>query len=534
MEKQIKRKKSFVKLTCIFLASCFFIACNDEPDNYYGLNKFSLELGTSSNLVKLNEDTPDDIALTLEWTPATDMGNDYVIHYTYEVQLVGDNTKNPIKEYEDDAIFKRSYTHKELQDLLVDRWGQLTGTSVSLQFTVTADIKGMRTVVPEIATKTIKLKTYGPKQFLADKLFMSGTAVGEDDIELLPSTKDSKVYVYTGNLAAGNLNFPFIYDDEVKENVISPLVAEQAITDDAMEAAIKDQASAGVWVISNPEPYRVTVDFTNKTVTIIPVGDIIDLDNLYLAGTAVSAETEITQTLEDENIYAFKGELKAGKLYLPILFDGNKATSIVPKESGAQDISDGVTVPFALVDTDVAESSRYWNIPADDTYRIVVNIDTKTITIYSSVNDLQPMVKTWKNTVIGNDNYSEEVVALWMYGGFNGWNGDGSSAEAGFSETYKLVPSQASPYIFVYKGEVLPRKSENGSIKFCVSNIKNNVYAYGASATHSDHVSVAAGTTYTAYEGQGDNRYAYFKIPENINFVVVDIEKMTVVFDYKE
>ena len=32
-------------------------------------------------------------------------------------------------------------------------------------------------------------------------------------------------------------------------------------------------------------------------------------------------------------------------------------------------------------------------------------------------------------------------------------------------------------------------------------------------------------------EGQGDNRYAFFRIPEGCNYVVVDIGKMTIVFD---
>ena len=133
-----------------------------------------------------------------------------------------------------------------------------------------------------------------------------------------------------------------------------------------------------------------------------------------------------------------------------------------------------------------------------------------------------------------------------MYGTFNGFSHD-SGMEIGFQSKYTLKQSLANPNVFVYKGAVLPRQSgkddvgesHTGSVNFKVSNIQNNVYCYGSTADakrgdHTGYIEAVIGKTETLVEGQGDNRYAYFIIPENCNYVEVDIENLTVVFDNRE
>lgn len=71
-----------------------------------------------------------------------------------------------------------------------------------------------------------------------------------------------------------------------------------------------------------------------------------------------------------------------------------------------------------------------------------------------------------------------------------------------------------------------------------MSNIENNVYAFGSTADAKRNVKrgylpVNIGETLTLVAGQSDNRYAYFCVPEGCNFVVVDIEKLTATFDKK-
>lgn len=548
MKMKNERKKSFFKLLYIALASCLLAACNDNDiDNTYSRNNFSIAMSASSDYVVLNENAPDEVALTVEWTPATDYGYDFITTYQYQVELAGSKAE-AIKEYEDNGVFKRSYTNKQLQEILINDFKQLTSTTGNLKFTINASFEGPRLMVPDMSSITVKVKTYGDKQFLADKVFMAGTAVGENDVVMTASSNNANLYVYNGKLSAGKINFPVLYGDE--ENAISPVATDMDITSDAMDATMLDRKEAHSWIIPEEDNYRVTVNFSNRTVTIIPAGDIIEVDKIYLAGTATNGmseeETEVTQTLENESLYAFRGELKAGKLYLPILFNEQKAVSIVPN-GNSHEISDGVAVNFAQASTEASTDSKYWEIPQDGTYRIVVDTDLKMITIYSQATDLKPkMVGPWKDTFSKPGStvmVTTEVEELWMYGGFNGYQGTVGFNKQ-FDTKYVLKRSLANPHIFVYKGDALPRKSvaENvgsitGAIKFCVSNMHNNVYAYGATATATsgkwEVVSVTNNTPLNVFEGQLGNRYSYFLIPENTNYVMVDIENLIVVFDAK-
>ena len=142
-----------------------------------------------------------------------------------------------------------------------------------------------------------------------------------------------------------------------------------------------------------------------------------------------------------------------------------------------------------------------------------------------------------------------EVTELWMYGTFNNYGTD-SGFFVGFQSKYTLKQSLANPNIFVYKGSVLPRntanddnnkgagapaKAQTATVNFKVNRWNNNVFCYGSTADakrndHSGYVDAVLNKSETIAGGQGDNRYAFFRIPEGCNYVVVDIEKMTVVY----
>ena len=72
------------------------------------------------------------------------------------------------------------------------------------------------------------------------------------------------------------------------------------------------------------------VDFETRTVTIGLASNFIEADKIYIAGTCVSADVEMTRTIEDENQYAFHAELQPGTIYFPILFNGQKDMAIAP------------------------------------------------------------------------------------------------------------------------------------------------------------------------------------------------------------
>ncbi len=493
-----------------------------EIDNYKSRYESSMELTTSADTIYLNEQAPDDVALTLEWTPAMDYGWDYTITYEYGIS-VSESKSQALSEYEDTENFSRSYTNKELQDMLVDEFEALTSSYYTMKFSVDATYTGPRLIMPEQSTANVIVKTYGPKQFKADKVFIAGTAVGSAEIELSPKSDNEEIFIYEGPLSAGTVYFPVNYFDEV--NAISPISGTDTdvTTNTQLEATMVDKAEAHYWNVTEADTYRVTINFETKTVTFMKAADILEVDKIYLAGTAVTGtDIEVTQTLENENIYAFYGELNKGTLYLPIEFGGSRSKVIVPNVEGNHDINDGTTNIFSQADM-AKTDEEYWEIPSAGKYRIVVDIEMKTIAIYSKDKDMPLREYTWKNSVIGDNNFKAPVEYLWMWGDF-----DSEAFKDNPSDKYKMEPSKASPYIFTYYGVL-----NTGTVKFLVSNVRNNVYAFGATNIRDQHLKAELDVEYVMVPGQGENRYSRYRIPEGTNLVVVDItdeEAPTVVF----
>ena len=155
-------------------------------------------------------------------------------------------------------------------------------------------------------------------------------------------------------------------------------------------------------------------------------------------------------------------------------------------------------------------------------------------------------VVSYNNTVDGINPYEQEVTELWMYGGFNSYS-TGTDCFVGLDPEYTLKQSLADPNVFVYYGDVLPRLGgsdannkgtyKTGFINFKVSNIHNNVYCYGSTADakrneFSGYIeNINHGESLDLVAGQGHNRYAYFIIPLNVNYIEINIKELTVVFD---
>lgn len=520
-------------------------ACSDQDiDNSYSRSKGVIELVASAHEIYLDENNPNSVALTLEWNEAYPYGNEFITTYRYQIDAAG-STSTAIKEYEDDGRFFRVYTNQELQEMMVNHFGCKTSTMTALTFTLTASFEGPRIVLPDISTVTVYVKTYGEKQYLADRLFIGGSATGGTDIEIYQTTPNSGIYTWNGELKAGEINFPVIYGDE--NNALSPSSASVAIDDNEMSAVMVDESKSNYWIIPETANYRVTVNLNNRTVKIVNAGSFIELDRMYLAGSAAGADRiEMTQCLEKEGLYAYFGELKAGSLYMPIGLGEDTSVSLIPKDGSDHSINDGVVKEFAQALTDGALAKGYWEIPEDGIYRVVVDVTDHTVAFYSRATDKPNTQVSYNNTVDGINPYTQEVTELWIWGGFNDAAHD-AGLKAGFQEKYKMLQSVANPNVFVYYGSNLPRGTSTddwskatgtGALNFLVSNKENNVYAYGSTAdakrnSHRGYLNVNLGDVLELVPGQSDNRYAYFCVPENCNFIVVDIENRTVRFDHK-
>lgn len=311
--------------------------------------------------------------------------------------------------------------------------------------------------------------------------------------------------------------------------------------------------------------YTVTITRTSGTYTMVSSKKVTfsrttarNIGNLWdgkakvvLGGSALGAAASLEQTLENENLYAAVVDLTAGNLTLTQYMQ-NK---VIAPVSG-HDFNDGTTTAVAV---SAPNADKYITISDAGKYRIIYDASSNNLTIQSPATFVANKSVSYNNTVDKINPFDQEVTELWMYGGFNGYAHD-DGLKTGFQAKYTLTQSAANPYVFVYSGVTLPRNSETFSswstesgtdptdkanplsvrgCVFLVSNIENNVYAYGASGTNAKRntrhakVTPALDEVMTTAAGQLDNRYALFEIPEGANYVEVDIDNLTVVFKAK-
>lgn len=196
-----------------------------------------------------------------------------------------------------------------------------------------------------------------------------------------------------------------------------------------------------------PEVRTVTVD-------VRPYRPLtFDVDKMYLSGDAVKGATRILMkaTPENEFQYAAHIPLKKGQLTIPVVYDG-ETTYVAPSDLDGSSIMDGEDESVVMRPDAIG-----WDIEEDGTYRVVVNIQNKTVRIYSPVTDLKP--KTFKGHFGPVGTYDEDVEFTldpegningmpWLFG-FKGDNMDGSGW---LTKEVKFEFSQADPQLLVYSG----------------------------------------------------------------------------------
>lgn len=183
--------------------------------------------------------------------------------------------------------------------------------------------------------------------------------------------------------------------------------------------------------------------------------DIFAADKMSIDGSSVvGGETEIEKTVENENLYAWYGDLQIGELQVPVEFDGLNYY-LVPAD-GASDIHDG-----ELIDVKMQETPVSWNIPAAGKYRLLIDMQNKQVRFYSAATDLQPLSVTFHLT--GDASNPEVTIpvtgVLYLYGAGTGWG----------TKEVTFEPSMADPQILVYDAAKHNGTKYKGKMKFALA-----------------------------------------------------------------
>jgi hypothetical protein len=250
-------------------------------------------------------------------------------------------------------------------------------------------------------------------------------------------------------------------------------------------------------------------------VNVTPIRTVVfDADKVFLGGSAVPGinRIEMPKTLENLNQYAYVLNLQPGNLEIPVEYDG--ATNYIASADASTELNDGTAVGIKM-----RETAFSWKIETAGEYRVVVNMQKATTTIYSPAKALVPKVVTWNGD--GAVPQTTTVAELWMHGAINGW---------GTPIKMDCKVSLADPQILVYTG------GRVGKAKFIVyggsDNNRNLAYAFSCPLTATgakQELSLVLGTVATLSGGSSTaQRDSYYTIPATANVVVFDLRNMTV------
>lgn len=256
--------------------------------------------------------------------------------------------------------------------------------------------------------------------------------------------------------------------------------------------------------------------------------DIFAADKMSIDGSSVvGGETEIEKTVENENLYAWYGDLQIGELQVPVEFDGLNYY-LVPAD-GESDIHDG-----ELIDVKMQETPVSWNIPAAGKYRLVIDMQNKQVRFYSEATDLQPLSVTFRpNGAETNPETTMIVTDLYAFGAGTGWS----------VLDLNLKQSMADPQVLIYDADDHKGVKLSGKMKFCVAKsftvegssekfTQNNAYCFtcplAEDGSKQDPLSLPFNQVSELHGGvDGNTRDSYYLIPSS-DLLILDLRNMTI------
>jgi len=250
-------------------------------------------------------------------------------------------------------------------------------------------------------------------------------------------------------------------------------------------------------------------------VNVTPIRTVVfDADKVFLGGSAVPglSKVEMPKTLENLNQYAYVLNLQPGELQIPVEYSG--ATNYIASADAGTTLNDGTAIGIKM-----RETAFSWKIETAGQYRVVVNMQKATATIYSPAQALSSKVVTWNGD--GGVAQTTTISELWMHGAINS-----------FGNPIKMdcKVSLADPQILVYTG------GRVGKTKFIVyggtDNNKNLAYAFSCPLTATgaqQELTLVQGTVASLSGGSTSaQRNSYYTIPSGTNTLIFDLRNMTV------
>lgn len=403
---------------------------------------------------------------------------------------------------------------------------------------------------------------------------------------------DEYVVTYVTQLDLKSNNFA---SSTVIREVENDGVFSKSYTTEQLQSYITDKWGQSIADVSTVS-FKVIAKWDGGTQYVMPEVRTVDVDiqpykplvfeadQVFVSGSAKTGTSRqaVSQTLEDEYLYAIVTNLKPGELIIPVVNDGVEQY-IAPALDQDGTFKDGVDVPARMLaqneDGSVPEDAA-WEITETGDHRIVINMLDQTVKIYSPDNEFnKPFTVEWyPNCTLTLTPYPVTVTSKVWIRGDGAYKPDGTGSWYEYGVELNLQQSEADPMVLVYSGPAIKSGRNSFAITSAVSYDANgdgkdesytcnNAYVfapvrvdtdgngyhdgqgvdinkngitsdkgdtedgiYNKDANHDESVTVGA---WMDMSGGPDIRGNYFKTPSGANFIVFDLRNMKIKFEVR-
>ncbi|WP_291862679.1 SusF/SusE family outer membrane protein [Marinilabilia sp.] len=313
-------KKSLYRLPFFLLAILMawsVESCSDDYDEVEIAMGEPVSLSVSNSEVTLTQKQADSEAIKFIWTTGTNMGTGSSISYTLEIDRAGNDFASAISYNMGKGIYQKSFTHKELNTMLMNQLGVSGNTDAEIEVRITASVAA-EGVEAQQATSTLIAFTYKP---VSETLYLIGDATpngwsADEATPLTQKASDPTSFTYSGALSAGELKFI------TEQGQFMPSYNKGA-DDNTLVFRTEDTQPDDKFLIEEGGIYAIELNLVDLTISIEKQeGPAYEV--LYMVGDAtpngwdIANAVEMTQNPDNLFQFTWEGVLTTGEFKIPV------------------------------------------------------------------------------------------------------------------------------------------------------------------------------------------------------------------------
>lgn len=210
--KRAKYNSVFSRFILLFASAIFLFSCDSEEGEVMNTDTNPLKLQASGSVVHLDMTNPDTEILSFMWEPAQDRSVEgtTIEEYLFKMDLYGKGFETAIPTASmTEGLFYKTFTTRELNELLFNQWGVSPGTETNIEARVIARYSNPdKFIKPAVSTVSVRLVS---ARIESSPLYLLGSATpsGDDMEEAIEMTElmQGETYIWRGDLTEGTYYF---------------------------------------------------------------------------------------------------------------------------------------------------------------------------------------------------------------------------------------------------------------------------------------------------------------------------------------